>query len=202
MVNLSSTSTPRSLSAELLSSRSTPSLYWCMGLFLPRCRTLYLPLLNFIRFLCAQLSSLSRSRWMAAQPSGVSTTPPSFVSSANLLRVHSNSASKSLMKKLNKTGPSTDPWWTALVTGLQVDSAPLTTTLWVLPFSHNPIVIPLKSTPPSNIPNPWKAEGGSEYLKLVHRPELKSSLIFPCLGWPLTPAPTAQFISGTCVGGT
>jgi len=43
--------------------------------------------LNLIRFLSAQLSSLSRSRWMAAQPSGVSTTPPSFVSSANLLRV-------------------------------------------------------------------------------------------------------------------
>ena len=49
MVNLSSTSTPRSLSAELLSSSSTPSLYWCMRLFLPRCRTLRLPLLNLIR---------------------------------------------------------------------------------------------------------------------------------------------------------
>jgi len=32
---------------------------------------------------------------MAAQPAGVSTTPPSFVSSANLLRVHSNSSSRS-----------------------------------------------------------------------------------------------------------
>ena len=40
----------------------SPSLYWCMGLFLPRCRTLPLPLLNFFRFLSAQLSSLSRSR--------------------------------------------------------------------------------------------------------------------------------------------
>ena len=49
MVNLSSTRTPRPLSAELFSSRSTPSLYWCMGLFLPRCRTLLLPLLNLIR---------------------------------------------------------------------------------------------------------------------------------------------------------
>ena len=83
------------LSTELLSSRSAPSLYWCMGLFLPRCRTLPLPWLNLIRFLSAQLSSLSRSVWMAAQPAGVSTTPPSFVSSANLLRVHSNSSSKS-----------------------------------------------------------------------------------------------------------
>ena len=54
--------------------------------------------------LSAQLSSLSRSRWMAAQPAGVSTTPPSLVSSANLLRVHSNSSSRSLMKKLNYCG--------------------------------------------------------------------------------------------------
>ena len=60
---------------------------------------------------------------MAAQSSGVSTTPPSLVSSADLLRVHSNSSSRSLMKKLNKTGPSTDPWGTPLVTGLQLDTA-------------------------------------------------------------------------------
>ena len=75
MVNLSSTSTPRSLSTELLSSKSAPSLYWCMGLLLPRCRTLHLPLLNFIRFLCAQLSSLSRSRWMTAQPETFQSLP-------------------------------------------------------------------------------------------------------------------------------
>ena len=116
--HLSSTSTPRSLSTELLFSRSAPRLYWFMGLFLPRCRNLHLPLLNFIRFLSAQLSSLSRSCWMAAQPSGVSSTLPSLVSSANLLRVHSNSSARSLMKKLNKTGPSIDPWGTPLVTGL------------------------------------------------------------------------------------
>jgi len=29
------------------------------------------------------------------------------------------------MKKLNKTGPSTEPWGTPLVTGLQLDSVPL-----------------------------------------------------------------------------
>ena len=59
VVNLSSASSPRSLSAELLSSRAAPSLYWCMGLFLPRCSTLHLPLLNLNRFLSSQLSSLS-----------------------------------------------------------------------------------------------------------------------------------------------
>ena len=78
MVNLWFPSTPRSLFTELLSSRSAPSLYWCMGLFLPRCRTLHLLLLNFIRFVSAQLSGLSRSRWMAAQPSGVSANSSQF----------------------------------------------------------------------------------------------------------------------------
>ena len=129
MINLSSTSTPRSLSAELLHSRSAPSLYWCMGLFLPRCRTPHLPLCNLIRFLSAQLSSLFRSHWMAAQPASVFATPPSFVSPANLLRGHSVPTSRSLMKKLSKTGPSTDLWGTPLVIGLQLDSAPLMTTL-------------------------------------------------------------------------
>jgi len=116
MVKLLSTRTPTSLSAELSSIRYARSLYWCIGLFLMRCRTLHLPLLSLIRFLSAQHPSLSRSRWIAAQPSHVSTTPPSSVSSANLLRVHSNSSSRSLMKKLNKTGPSTDPWGTPLLT--------------------------------------------------------------------------------------
>jgi len=68
MVNLSSISTPRSLYTELLPSRSVLSLYWCMGLFLPRCRTLHLPSSIFMRLLCAQLSSLFRSHWKAAQP--------------------------------------------------------------------------------------------------------------------------------------
>ncbi|XP_048796179.1 uncharacterized protein LOC125691181 isoform X2 [Lagopus muta] len=55
--NLSSTRTPRSLSAELPSSTSSPILYCCMPLFLPRCKTLHLLLLNLIRFSFAQLSA-------------------------------------------------------------------------------------------------------------------------------------------------
>jgi len=42
---------------------------------------------------------------MAAQPSGVSTTPPSLVSSADLLRVHSNSSSLSLRRRTPHTLP-------------------------------------------------------------------------------------------------
>ncbi|XP_048781948.1 uncharacterized protein LOC125684133 isoform X3 [Lagopus muta] len=55
--DLPSTRTPRSLSAELPSSSSSPNLYWCMQLLLPRCKTLHLLLLNLIRFFTAQLSA-------------------------------------------------------------------------------------------------------------------------------------------------
>lgn len=84
---------------------------WCMVLFLPRCRTLHLPCLNFKMFLSAQLSvplCLLRSFWMAAQHSGVSAIPNSFASSENLERKHCIPSSKSLMNKLNNTGPSID----------------------------------------------------------------------------------------------
>ncbi|NXW18147.1 TENS3 protein, partial [Circaetus pectoralis] len=40
MVSLLSTRTPRSFSAELSSNQLAPSMYWCLGLFLPRCRSL------------------------------------------------------------------------------------------------------------------------------------------------------------------
>jgi len=129
MVNLLSTTIPRSLSAELLSSRSAPNLNWCMCLFLHWCKTPHLSFLNLIRFLSAQLSSLSRSCWMVAQPSGGSATPHSFVSSSNLLRVDSNPSSRSLMKILNMTRLVTDPWGTLLVTCLQLDCT----------IDHNPL---------------------------------------------------------------
>lgn len=57
--------TPRSVSGDLL-----PSLYWCVGLFLPR-RRMWHPLLGCMRFLLAHFPSLSRSLWLAAWPFGV-----------------------------------------------------------------------------------------------------------------------------------
>ena len=48
-----SSRTPRSFSAELLAA-GLPILYWCR-LFLPRCRTLHSPLLNFRWFFSAHL---------------------------------------------------------------------------------------------------------------------------------------------------
>jgi len=48
-LSLSSTDSPKSFSSRLLSSHSLPSLYLCLGLLWPRCRTLHLALLNFMR---------------------------------------------------------------------------------------------------------------------------------------------------------
>jgi len=50
MFSFSSTNTCKSFSSELLSLHSLPSLYSCRGLPQPRCRTLHLALLNFVRF--------------------------------------------------------------------------------------------------------------------------------------------------------
>lgn len=54
---------------------------------------------------------------------------PSFVSPANLLRVHFISSSKSLMKMLNSTGPSIQLCGVPLVTGLQLVFIMLVTAL-------------------------------------------------------------------------
>lgn len=48
MINLLSTRTRKPCSTELLSSRSSLNLYWCIQLFLPRDRTLHLPLFVFL----------------------------------------------------------------------------------------------------------------------------------------------------------
>jgi len=45
---------------------------------------------------------------MAAQPFGVSDSPPRFLSSANFLRVHFVPASRSLMKMLTYVGHQRD----------------------------------------------------------------------------------------------
>lgn len=70
-----STRSPRSFSPKLLFSWLDPSTCWSLGLFLPRSRTWCFPLPNLMRFPSVNFSSLLRSVWMAAQPSGLSTTP-------------------------------------------------------------------------------------------------------------------------------
>ncbi|KAK4831737.1 LOW QUALITY PROTEIN: hypothetical protein QYF61_018867 [Mycteria americana] len=89
-------------------------------------RIQHLLLLNFIRLVIAQLTSLSRSLCKVSLPSRESTAPPSLVSSANLLNVHLIPASTSFIKTLKSTGPKTEPWGTPLVTGCEPDVTPFT----------------------------------------------------------------------------
>lgn len=83
-------------------------MYWWLGLFLHRCRTLHFPFLNSMKFLSAHLSSLLKSFWKAAEFSGISDTPHKFVSSMDLLG-YTAPSSRSLMKKLNRIGCSIEP---------------------------------------------------------------------------------------------
>jgi len=69
MLSFSSTSTLKSFSSELLSINSLPSLYLCLGLPWPMCRTLHVAQLNFLMFAWAHVSGLSRSLWMPTLPS-------------------------------------------------------------------------------------------------------------------------------------
>lgn len=74
---------------------------------------------------------------LAAQPSfppQVSPHPPSFVSSPDLLRVHTTPSSGSLIKILNRTEPSVSPWGTLIVTGFQLNFVSLISILraWLL----------------------------------------------------------------------
>lgn len=82
------TKTPRSFSAELLSSQLVTSVYWWLGLFLIVELPWHFPLLNSMRFLSVHFSGLSRSLCMEAWTSAASAISPSFVAPASLLRVH------------------------------------------------------------------------------------------------------------------
>lgn len=79
-VNPVPSGTPVAFSAKLLCS-----MCWCPGSFLPRWGVIP-PSFNSAGFLLTHFSSPSRSLWMVPQPSGLATTPYSFVSSASLLR--------------------------------------------------------------------------------------------------------------------
>jgi len=116
LLRFSSTRIPKSFSTGLLSRNSSPSLYTYLGLPQPKCKTLHFASLNLISFTRVHLSSLSRSLWMASLSSVLKTTPLSFVSSANLLKVHSIPLSVSFIKILKSTSPKMDPCRTPLVT--------------------------------------------------------------------------------------
>lgn len=130
------------------------------------CRTLHL--LSFIRFLSAHLSTMSRSLWVAAQPSGVSTAPPSscHLAEGTLHTDH-------YWRLINCTGPRTDPCGTLPVTGLQLDTAPLITTLWALQFSQQFFF---------SVPNDRKQSLHSQILICRHNHQ---NLYLKFILWPL-----------------
>lgn len=72
MFNLVSARIPSTFSVKLFSRQLAPSTYRCMELFLPRCRTLHLPLWNLYIY-------------TAAQPSGLSA-PPQYIYRERLYR--------------------------------------------------------------------------------------------------------------------
>lgn len=74
LFSLLSTKTAKFLSARLCPSCTDPGLHWVLWLCCPRCRTLLLPLLNFILFLQAHSSSLSRSFCKMSLLSDMSTS--------------------------------------------------------------------------------------------------------------------------------
>jgi len=71
---------------------------------------------------------------------------PIFVSSADLLMVHSVLSPRTLMKMLNSIGTSTDHWCTPLGTGFQLCFKLLTTIFWaqqLLSPCHCPLIQPV-----------------------------------------------------------
>lgn len=77
-----------------------------MGLFLPRCKTLYLSLLDFIRFLLAFQPIKVPANGRSALNLQTGSTW-NLVSPENLRKVCSITSSRSLVKVINRTGPCT-----------------------------------------------------------------------------------------------
>ncbi|PKU44635.1 hypothetical protein llap_5071 [Limosa lapponica baueri] len=77
-------------------------------------------------------------------------TPTQLGFICKLTEVHSILSSRSLIKMLKGTGPSTKPWRTPLMTGHQLDLTPFTTILWAQPpasFFFNPVKrMPVQAT--------------------------------------------------------
>lgn len=63
IIRLLSTMTPRSITAEIFSIQSVLSLYWNMGMFVPRGRTSQFIFLNSMSCLSSHFSNLLKSLW-------------------------------------------------------------------------------------------------------------------------------------------
>lgn len=103
------TSTPRSLPAELLSPASCLPVCSCMWhCSVTSVTPSILLLLKFMPLLIAQCSNLSNPS--SRSPFLQAWAPPSLLSSANVLRLHSTLAPRLLIKWLNRTGSGSELW--------------------------------------------------------------------------------------------
>lgn len=91
-------------------------------------RNLHLALLSFI-----PQAGQGPSGWQPFPPVNQLHRSAWCLSFAKVLRVHSIPQSTSLMKILNSTSPSMDPWGTLLLAGSFKDMELLTATLWMRP---------------------------------------------------------------------
>lgn len=125
---------PKSFYAKVFSVRVNLSMCWFLRFFIPRCRTLSFPTLNFMRLLSAHFFSFSGTLWEAEQPPGVSALLP-------VLYHHQTCWGDTLPQhadciKKDRTDPRLDLWDEALVIGLQLDPVWLIINLWVCLFSR------------------------------------------------------------------
>lgn len=105
--NLVSTGIARTFSANLLSSCTAPGVYCYLESFLLQFRIFHFPLLNLMRFLTVHYSNCwDPSGWQHNPLTLASATPPGLMSFTNLLRVHSATSFRSLIKMLNRSGAS------------------------------------------------------------------------------------------------
>lgn len=139
MFKLVSTKILRSLFAKWLSSWPAPNICQYLGLFLLCVRKWHFPLLNFMRSLLVHFFILSRSLWMAAQLSDVSTSPPNFVITHKLAEGAGSCTVIQFIKEGINIDPSIDTWGRLLVTGLQMHFVSLITRLWAQQFQQFPI---------------------------------------------------------------
>lgn len=126
MCSLRSAAALGARSAELLPCQSIPSLQHSQPFCLPRDMTSQLSLLNFIGLLLAH-SSLSISNWMSALLLSILTGIPSSVFSARLVVVHGVFL-HIIDKEVKWDRLQDNPCGTLLLTSLQVEHDPLTTT--------------------------------------------------------------------------
>jgi len=114
------------------SASQFPACITARGFSLLKCWTSHLSLLNFMRFLSAHSSSLSRSIRMVTLPLSIPIYfSSSLMSSVTFVNKYYIASFRKLIKMLSRTYPQVEPFGTSVVIGLLSEYALLTTTLQI-----------------------------------------------------------------------